>query len=73
MTTLKRVQLDLSEQSMERLLALKQKTDSASYAEVVRNALKVYETLIQKKEYGNTFLLRDKEGKTIDYDIFLAA
>lgn len=73
MNTLKRVQLDLSEQSMERLLLLKHKTDSASYAEVVRNALKLYEALIQKSESGNTFLIRDKDGKTSEYEIFLAA
>ena len=40
-----RVQFDLAPRSMERLNALKAKTEAASYAEVVKNALRLYEAL----------------------------
>jgi Arc/MetJ-type ribon-helix-helix transcriptional regulator len=35
-----RVQLELPEPSMERLKALKDKTEAASYAEVIKNSLR---------------------------------
>jgi hypothetical protein len=69
-TTLKRIQFDLPEKSMQRLLALKSKTESSSYAEVVKNALRLYEAVIEQSEAGNTFLLKDQEGNLREYAIF---
>lgn len=40
--TTTKVQLDLPKGAYDRLVALKAKTEAASYAEVVKNALKVY-------------------------------
>lgn len=45
-----RVQLELPQPSMDRLRKLKQATEASSYAEVVRNALKAYESLLNKRK-----------------------
>ncbi len=69
--TVTRVQMDLPPRSMERLTALKEKTEAASYAEVVKSALRLYEALINEIDRGNEFLVRDKEGNLIPYRMFL--
>lgn len=66
----KRVQFDLPEKSMARLQELKSKTEAASYAEVVKNALRLYEALIQETQAGNKFLVCDSAGSTKEYVIF---
>lgn len=53
-----RVQVDLMPQSMARLVRLKEKTEAASYAEVIKNALQHYEAMIEETESGT----RDKDG-----------
>jgi len=68
--SVKRVQLDLAEKSMNRLLALKEKTEATSYAEVVKNALRLYEALVEEAEQGNTFLVRTPEGEDKEYVVF---
>ena len=66
-----RVQFDLAPRSIERLNALKTKTEAASYAEVVKNALRLYEALIEETESGRQFLVRDKDGTISPYRLFL--
>ena len=44
-------------QAMERLQRLKDKTEAASYAEVIRNALRVFEALVTEHEGGAEFFL----------------
>jgi len=66
-----RVQFDLPPRSMERLNALKLKTEASSYAEVVKNALRLYEALIEETEGGKQFLVRDKDGVVSPYRLFL--
>jgi hypothetical protein len=66
-----RVQFDLAPRSMERLNALKTKTEAASYAEVVKNALRLYEALIEETEAGKQFLVRDKDGVVSPFRLFL--
>lgn len=66
-----RVQFDLAPRSMERLNALKVKTEAASYAEVVKNALRLYEALIEETEGGKQFLVRDKDGSIAPFRLFL--
>ena len=56
---------------MERLNALKLKTEAASYAEVVKNALRLYEALIEETESGKQFLVRDRDGTLSPYRLFL--
>ena len=66
-----RVQLDFAPRSMERLNALKAKTEAASYAEVVKNALRLYEALIEEAGDGKQFLVRDKNGVVAPFRLFL--
>lgn len=66
-----RVQFDLPPRSMERLNALKRKTEAASYAEVVKNALRLYEALIEETDAGKQFLVRDAAGVVSPYRLFL--
>jgi len=56
---------------MERLNILKLKTESSSYAEVLKNALRLYEALIEETERGNAFLIRDADGVVSPYRMFL--
>ncbi len=69
----KRVQLDLPARSMERLNDLKDMTEAASYAEVIRNALRLYEDMAQKAASGREFLIRDTSGNIAPYEAFLSA
>jgi hypothetical protein len=66
-----RVQFDLSPRTLALLNELKERTESASYAEVFKNALKLYDGLITEAEKGGEFLIRDKDGKTSSLRIFL--
>ena len=66
-----RVQLDLSLSAVDRLSALKAKTEAASYTEVVKNALRIYEALIEETEAGKEFLIRDKDGVIAPFRLFL--
>jgi hypothetical protein len=66
-----RVQLDFAPRSLERLNALKVKTEASSYAEVVKNALRLYEALIEESEGGKQFLVRDKDGVVSPLRLFL--
>jgi Ribbon-helix-helix protein, copG family len=69
--TTTRVQLELPPQAMERLQRLKEKTEAASYAEVIRNALRLLEALVDEHEKGSEFGLRRPDGETIAYKIFV--
>jgi len=69
-----RVQLDMPPKAMERLHALKTKTEASSYGEVVRNALKLYEAVVDELEQGNEFFLQQgQRGPMIPYKIFAEA
>jgi hypothetical protein len=61
-----RVQFDLPPRSMERLNVLKAKTEAASYAEVLKNAL------IEETERGNEFMVRNADGFVTPYRMFLS-
>jgi hypothetical protein len=67
-----RVQFDLPPRSMERLNVLKAKTEAASYAEVLKNALRLYEALIEETERGNEFMVRNADGVVTPYRMFLS-
>jgi hypothetical protein len=66
-----RVQVDLSPRAMALLAELKQKTDAASYTEVLKNALKLYDGIIAEAERGAQFLVRDKDGNVSEFRMFL--
>ena len=69
--TTTRVQLELPPQAMERLQRLREKTEAASYAEVIRNALRVFEALVDEHTAGAEFSLKRPNGETIAYKVFV--
>jgi Arc/MetJ-type ribon-helix-helix transcriptional regulator len=66
-----RVQLEMPPQAMERLQKLKDRSEAASYAEVIRNALRLYEALVEEHEKGAEFSLKRANGETVQYKIFV--
>ena len=66
-----RVQLEMPPQAMERLQRLKERTEATSYAEVIRNALRLFEALVEEHEKGSEFALKRSDGETLAYKIFL--
>jgi Arc/MetJ-type ribon-helix-helix transcriptional regulator len=69
--TTTRVQLEMPPQAMERLQRLKERTEAASYAEVIRNALRLLEALVDEHEKGSEFALKRRNGDTMAYKIFV--
>lgn len=70
MVRTKRVQLDLPEKSMQRLQELKTKTEAVSYAEVIKNALRLYEAIVAEAEAGSSFVVRTAAGDNKEFVIF---
>ena len=66
-----RVQLEMPPQAMERLQRLKDSTEAASYAEVIRNALRLYEALIAEAEKGSEFAIKSPDGIIAPYRVFV--
>jgi hypothetical protein len=66
-----RVQMELAETSLERLKTLKEKTEAASYAEVTKNAYRLYEKIINLTELGYTICLKDNKGNIKELEIFM--
>ncbi|QMU57038.1 MAG: hypothetical protein GKR98_01770 [Boseongicola sp.] len=58
-----RVQLELPPNSMERLGKLKEISEAASYAEVVKSALRLYEGLLFEMKSGSEFEIVKKDGE----------
>ena len=69
--TTTRVQLEMPPQAMVRLQKMKERTEAASYAEVIRNALRLYEALVEEHEKGAEFSLKRADGETVQYKIFV--
>jgi hypothetical protein len=66
-----RVQIELPPTSMERLKSLKDKTEAVSYAEVTKNAFKLYEHMIELTGAGQKFFVQDGEGHMRELDMFI--
>jgi Arc/MetJ-type ribon-helix-helix transcriptional regulator len=66
-----RVQLEMPPQAMERLQKMKDRTEAASYAEVIRNALRLFEALVDEHEKGAEFSLKRADGEVVQYKIFV--
>ena len=54
----RRIQMDMPAKSVERLERLRDVTEAASYAEVMRNALRLYEALIKEADAGHEILIK---------------
>ena len=66
-----RVQLEMPPQAMARLQKLKDRSEAASYAEVIRNALRLYEALVDEHEKGSQFSLKRPNGEIVQYNVFV--
>jgi hypothetical protein len=66
-----RVQLEMPPQAMVRLQKLKERTEAASYAEVIRNALRLFEALVEEHDRGADFFLKRPDGEIVQYKIFV--
>ncbi len=62
-----RVQIELPGPSFERLNRLKEKTEASSYAEVLKNALRLYEALVREAEAGNEISIKERTGDRITF------
>lgn len=65
----KRIQFDFPPDAVERLDRIKKETHTASYAELIRNSLRVYEWLIetQKKGFDIGVVKDDQLIKTVEF------
>ena len=66
-TERKRLSLVLPERSAQRLNALVEKTEAKGYADVMRNALRLYEAIVQETEQGNEICIRGRDGHIKSY------
>lgn len=66
-----RITLAMSPQSMDRLNQLLVRCEAGSKAEIIRNALRLYEAVIDETEKGNGFCVKTPEGDIIQYRMFM--
>lgn len=64
MTDKRRIQLDFGPASASRLDRLKELTEASSYAEVVANALKLYEGIIDEGGHRARLVVQKDDGTT---------
>ena len=57
----------MPEPSYERLNALRQRTEAASNAEVIRRALQLYESILEEHDKGVEIAFRNKEDGEVIY------
>jgi hypothetical protein len=62
--TKQRLQFDFSTEALKRLETMQERLDAPTKAEVVRNALKLYEWFINQIDADSTIEIQDKDGKT---------
>jgi len=66
-----RVQVEMPESSMERLKRLQVKTEAASYAQVLKNALQLYEAIVEEQEKGSEIYLKRPDGREVECKILM--
>ena len=62
--------MEMPERSYQRLKALMEATEASSYAEVMRNALRVYEALMKEVDGGGAIFVRRSDGVDWPLQIF---
>lgn len=63
--TKQRVQFDFSPEALQRLEDLKEHIDASTKAEVIRNALKIYEWFVTQIDPEYVIEVQDKDGKAV--------
>lgn len=64
--TIRRLQIDFTTDELSFIDSLKDQSASRSKAEVVRNALRLYRFMLDKRREGSTFVLRKSDGQTTE-------
>ncbi len=62
-----RVQFEMPQQSYARLVALKDKLEAASHAEVIRRSLQLYEAIVLEAELGSEISIRTEQDGEVRY------
>ena len=62
--------MDLSPSSFERLNRLKEMVEAKTYTEVMKDALRLYEWIVQEESDGSDFLVKTKDGVLEKIKIF---
>ena len=70
MANKKRIQLDFGPDSAARLDRLKELTEATSYAEVVCNALRLYEGVIDEGGHRARLVVQKDDGTTVLMRVF---
>ncbi len=60
-----RVQFDFAPEALQRLDEIKEKTEATTRAEVVRNALKLYEWIVNEVDPDSTIKVFDKNNEAV--------
>ena len=66
-----RLHLSLAPRSLSILKGIMEKTDASSYAEVFKNALRLYSAVIEEEEKGGEFYVKMPDGQMKQYKIFV--
>jgi IS1 family transposase len=67
----KRIQFEFSADAVERLERMKKETEKSSYAEIVRDSLRVYEWFLQQEKAGYDIGLVKDENLVKTVKLFL--
>lgn len=70
-STKERVQIILGPKSIARLDVLKERMENPTRTEVIRNALRLFEAVIEELDRGREFFVKDEAGNLHPYKIFL--
>jgi len=60
-----RVQFDFSPEALRRLEKIQERVDASTKAEVIRNALKIYEWFVAEIDPDYVIEVQDKKGKAV--------
>ncbi len=60
-----RVQVDFSEDALNRLEELRERTESGTKSDVIRNALRLYEWMVEQSEMARTIEVKEKNGDQV--------
>jgi hypothetical protein len=65
----RRVQMDLSDKSFERLSKLKEKLEAVSYTEVMKDALRLLEYVVELDDAGAKFMVSENGQGPVEVKI----
>ncbi len=67
----KHLQIDIGQRSFERLERLRECTEVSKYGDVISDALRLYEAIVEDVLEGNEVLTRKGDGTEIPYRVII--